>query len=121
VIIARTGELKSTVPTSDVIGPASISVAQSIGVFQFFLPKLSDVRKANVAVDVDMVGDVRLGEVAAATVAIGIGTIISSLTQSSVPAVVSVIIAGTLICVYETALRNDRPLDPKNTIRSTDA
>lgn len=105
---------------SDILGPAALSISQGVSAFQFFLPKLSDVRKTNPAVDLDMVGDVRLGEVAAATLCIGIGAIVSSLTGSPVPAVVALIMVGILICVYETALRADRPMEPKTGSRSTE-
>lgn len=105
---------------SDILGPATLSVSQGISAFQFFLPKLSEVRKANSAVDLDMVGDVRLGEVAAVTLCIGVGAIVSSLSGSPVPAFVSALMAAILVCIYETALRADRPMEPKSGLRSSE-
>lgn len=98
---------------SNAIGPATLAMTQTVGLFQFFLPKLSDVRKADAATDVGMVGDVRMGEVGASTLCLGIGAMVSSLSGSSVPLVVSILTALILICLYETTLKADRPMEPK--------
>lgn len=100
---------------SDLIGPASLAVSQGISAFQFFLPKLSEVRKADAATNPDIIGDVRMGEVAAIALCVGIGAVTSSLTGSPVPMFVTAIMAGILVCVYEAALRGDRPGNPKPT------
>lgn len=94
------------------LGAASIALGQSVGAFQFFLPRLSDVRKSTMD-DADMVGDVRMGELAAGAVCIGIGAMVSSLSGSPYPAMVSVGMALLLVCVYEAALRGDRPMNPR--------
>lgn len=99
-------------PSPEMLGPATLGVGQTIGAFQFFLPKLSDVRKATMD-DVDMVGDVRMGEVAALTVCLGVGAIVSSMTGSVVPIAASAVMAMVLICIYETTLKADRPWEPK--------
>lgn len=104
-------------------GPATLAITQSVGAFQFFLPRLSDVRKANPS-DADMAGDVRMGEVAAGALCIGIGAMVSSLSGSPYPAMVAILMTAILICVYETALRGDRPMNPKSAHigeRATDA
>lgn len=105
---------------ADMLGPASLALSSSISSFQFFLPRLSDVRKADMN-DGDMVGDVRLGEVAAIAVCTAVGAIGSSLSGSVVPMVVAGIVSVVLVCVYETALRKDRPGNPKPLQRSQDA
>jgi hypothetical protein len=97
---------------ADVIGPSTLAISQTVNAFGTFLPKLSEVRKANVADDPDVAGDVRLGEIAAVTLAIGVGAISSSITGSSQPAVVAVVVALVLVGVYEYALRNDKPCNP---------
>lgn len=97
---------------SDVTGAATIAASQSFTAFYTLMPKLSDVRKADASINPDIVGDVRLGEVAAFTLSMGVGAIVSSLTGSPVPAVVSLIVALTMICIYETAMRGDRVLNP---------
>lgn len=106
--------------TGEMVGPASLAISQGMTAFLAFLPRLSDVRKASAADDVGMVGDVRLGEVAATAVCVGVGVITSSLTGSPVPAFVAVLVALTLICIYETALSSDHAWEPK-TRRATDA
>jgi|SRR5215211_1571005 len=107
---------------SDIVGPATLSITSGMSAFQFFLPKLSDVRKADAVKNPEMVGDVRMGEVAGITLCVGIGVIVSSLTGSSVPAVVAVIMATILVFVYESALRGDRPWEPRTGLeRSEDA
>ena len=98
-------------PNPEMFGPASMVLSQTISSFQSFLPSLSDVRKASPD-DSDIAGDVRLGEIAATALAVGIGAIASSLVGDPTPAVISAIMAVALICVYETALRGNRPMDP---------
>lgn len=92
-------------------GPASLAVGQTVSAFSSFLPPLSQVRKAT-AENSEMIGDVRLGEIAAVTVSLGTGAIASSLTGSPVPILAGAVMALVLVCLYETALRADRPLEP---------
>jgi hypothetical protein len=108
------------VPNPNMYGPASLALSQTIVTFTSFLPHLSDVRKASPN-DPDIAGDVRLGEIAAATLAIGVGCITSSVVGNATPTVVSAIMAVALICIYESALRNTRPMDPiKQTVKVED-
>lgn len=97
---------------ADVFGPASLAAGQTLSSFSQFLPRLSEVRKAS-RDDADMVGDVRLGEVAASAISIGIGVIASSLSGSPIPMYVCAFIAVILICVYESALRGNNVFSPK--------
>lgn len=105
---------------SDALGPATLAITQSVSSFQFFLPRLSEVRRADKEHNPDLVGDVRMGEVAAATLCLGIGAMVSSLSGSPYPAIVAVIMVVILVCVYETALRGDKPMNPP-AVRSDDA
>lgn len=107
----------------DVVGPAMLVVSQSFGAFTHFLPPLSEVRKADIKTNPDIAGDVRMGEIAAITLAIGTGAILSSLTKSAVPSVVGFLVVVLLVCLYEAALSGDRPGNPKPTLqeRSRDA
>jgi hypothetical protein len=109
------------VTSAEMVGPASLAISQGVTAFLSFLPKLSDIRKADPATDPGMVGDVRMGEVAATAVCVGVGAIVSSLTGSPVPAFTAVVVALTLICIYESALASDRAWEPKRTVRSEDA
>jgi hypothetical protein len=109
-------------PSPDMLGAATIGMSQGLSAFTTFLPKLSDVRKADYQTNPELVGDVRYGEVAASAITIGIGAIVSSLTGSPIPAFVSVLICVVLIVVYESALKGNRPFEPSAPlVRSTDA
>jgi hypothetical protein len=99
--------------SDNALGAATIALGQAVGAFQFFLPKLSDVRKAGSG-DLDMVGDVRMGEVAASALTIGIGAMVSSLSGSPYPAMAAVAVMVVIVVLYETALRGDKPLNPKD-------
>lgn len=93
-------------PNPEILGPTSLAITQGVGAFMAFLPRLSDVRKASLS-DVDMVGDVRLGEIAATALTVGMGAIVSSLTGSPVPTVIAVLVCAILVCIYETALQTN--------------
>lgn len=97
---------------SDVFGPASLAAGQTLSTFSTFLPRLSEVRKAS-REDTDIIGDVRLGEVAACAISIGIGVIASSLSGSPIPMYAAAFIAVILIVVYESALKGDNILSPR--------
>lgn len=108
-------------PNPDLLGPTSLAITQGVSAFMAFLPKLSDVRKSNLT-DVDMVGDVRLGEIAATTLCVGMGTIVSSLTGSSIPTFIAVLVSAILVCIYEGALRTSGiPGRFSTEVRATDA
>lgn len=95
---------------SDIFGPAMLGVTSGIQAFQSFLPRLTDIRKAN-AEDSSFAADVRMGEVAGVTLTLGIGVIASSLTRSPIPAFTSLLMCLILVMVYETTLRADRPFE----------
>lgn len=100
-------------PNPDVFGPASLAVTQGVTAFSTFLPKFSDVRKNHPDDNPDFAADVRMGEVAAVTVTMGIGLIASSLTGSAAPAIVSALTCLVLVVLYESTLRANRPMEPK--------
>lgn len=97
----------------NIFGPASLAMTQGFTAFNAFLPKLTDVRKNNPADNPDFAGDVRLGEIAAAGLTLGMGLMISSLTGSPAPTVVAALLAFGLVFMYESVLRADRPMEPK--------
>lgn len=98
----------------ELIGPATLAVAQGVNAFTTFLPRLADIRKADPDTDASMAADVRMGEVAAITLTVGVGAVISSLTGSPVPVMVAVVISVMMFCLYESTLRADRPMEPKS-------
>lgn len=102
---------------AEIVGPASLVISQGFSAFATFLPKLSDIRKMDAKINPDIVGDVRLGEVAAFALCVGTGVIASSLTGSPVPAVVGVLMGAVLVCIYETALWGDKVMNPVTVVR----
>lgn len=90
----------------NIIGAATLSMTQSLALFGSFLPKFSDIGRANPDVDTDIVKDVRLGELAAVLMTLGIGGMTSALTGSAVPSVVALLTCGGLVMLYEYALRS---------------
>lgn len=89
------------------IGPATLGMTQGVTLFQSFLPKFTDIRKADPANNPDFVKDVRMGELAASLLTIGLGAMMSGLTGSAVPSVVAVLASAGLILLYETALMSN--------------
>lgn len=85
-----------------------LAMTQAIGAFTTFLPPLTDVRKGSLS-DPDFAADVRVGEVAASALTIGVGAIVSSLTGSPTPTIVAGITALGLVVLYESTLRNGAP------------
>jgi hypothetical protein len=88
----------------------TMAVTASLGAFYQMLPPISEVRKRSTG-EPEFAADVRMGEVMASAIAIGIGGIASSLSGSPLPAMVSVLFAGGLVIMYETTLKADRPLE----------
>lgn len=96
---------------AEMFGPTALAVTQGVTAFSIFLPKISEVRRNTPEHNPDFAADVRMGEVAAATLTLGIGAIASSLTGSPLPAIVGVITTFVLVAIYESTLRADRPLE----------
>lgn len=90
-----------------ILGPATLAISQGFTAFSQFMPKLSDVRRADPKADTGTAEDVRIGEIAAVSVTIGMGIIMSSLTGSPVPAFVAVIVSIGLVMLYESTLRRN--------------
>lgn len=82
-----------------------LSVSQSVVVFTALLPPFAEVRKAD-KTDQDMMNDVRLGELAASALVIGIGMIASGVAGSPAPVLASAVCAVALVGMYEGVLRN---------------
>jgi hypothetical protein len=97
--------------SSDIIGPATLTLTQSIGAFNTFLPPLSEIRRNDPANNPAFAADVRMGEIAAAALTIGVGAVTSSLTKSNVPILIGAMSALALVVLYESTLRRDRPLE----------
>jgi hypothetical protein len=89
-------------------GSASFAVSQSVSSFMQFLPKITEVRKASVN-DEDFCYDLRIAEIAGTVITIGVGMIVSSMTQSSAPIVAGLFISLVIVILYETVLRKEAP------------
>lgn len=88
----------------EIFGPATLCITQGIGAFTTFLPNFTEVRKADPHDNPEVVNDVRMGEVAAVTLTVGISMVASSLTGSPVPTVVALATCVVLVMLYESAL-----------------
>lgn len=89
------------------LGPATLGITQGVSVFMTLLPNISTVRKSDPYNNPEVAADVRVGEIAASAINIGIGVIVTNLTGSPVPVVVSAIVSLILICLYESVLRSE--------------
>lgn len=94
-------------PNPEIFGPATLVLGQSIGAFGTFMPKFTDIRAAHPSTNPELAADVRMGEVAASAITIGVGAIASSLTGSPAPMIVGILTALVLVSVYEGALNAD--------------
>lgn len=90
-----------------IIGPATLAMTQGFAAFNSFLPSMTEIRRHSPD-DQEFAHDVRMGEITAAGLTLGIGAIVGSLTQSATPIIVSGAMAFGLIMVYESALRANR-------------
>lgn len=73
--------------------------------FTAFLPTLREVRQGSPK-DPQMVNDVRYGQLAAGVLAVGIGALMSWLSESAVPMYVAIFATILYSIIYEMALRN---------------
>lgn len=96
-----------------VVNPALSLLAVSMGVqvFESLTPPIAEVRKRTPQSDPAFAADVRVGEVSAAVITIGVGVIASALARSSVPLWIALLVTAMMMLVYECTLRRYRPLE----------
>lgn len=87
----------------------TVGITSTVSAFYQMLPPITEIRKRTND-DPTFAADVRIGEVAASVIALGLGAIASSLSGSSVPVLASAVLAGGLIFLYEFVLRS-RPVE----------
>lgn len=87
---------------SNAASASLLSVTTSVTVFTALLPPFGEVRKA--VGNEDLTNDVRMGEIAASALVIGIGISASAFTHSPVPTLASVGFCAVLIGIYEAVL-----------------
>lgn len=85
------------------ITASTVSIGQSIFAYSFFLPRLSEVRRADPE-DPHIRGDVMLGQLAAGSVSMAVGAMLSWMTASQVPAMTTLFIAAIIAAIYQYAL-----------------
>jgi hypothetical protein len=90
-------------PSGQAASAILLSVTQSVVVFTALLPPFAEVRKGHKS-DPNIRDDVRLGELAASALVIGIGVIASGVAGTPAPAMASVVCAFALVALYETVL-----------------
>jgi hypothetical protein len=89
---------------------SSIAIGQTVFAYSYFLPKLSEVRKASSS-DSEVRGDVMLGQLAAGGVSGLVGVLLSWMTNSMVPLVVTAFIALFIAAIYQYALNGNRVME----------
>jgi hypothetical protein len=94
-----------------IIGPSLQAATTAFSAFNTFLPDLSKIREGNSELDHSLVANVRMGEVAAAGVVLGIGAITSALTGDPTPTLIAAVAVVALIFLYEATLRAERPFE----------
>lgn len=93
-------------PNPEMIGPASLTLGQGLGMFQAFMPKFTDIAHHTPGSDPAFEKDCRMAEAAASMVTVGVGVLLSQMTGSPVPVVVALMVVVGLITLYENALRS---------------
>lgn len=89
------------------IGAAVLAATQGMTAFYQFMPRIADVRKADVG-DPTTRGDVRMGEFAATGVTLGTGIIVSAVTKNKLPLLIAGVTVAGFVFLYEMALRGNR-------------
>jgi hypothetical protein len=86
------------------LGTSTLAISQSVIAFTAFLPNFVEVGKSDKKA---IEGQVRLGETAAVVIALSIGALLSWLSQSPFPFMISSVMSFVLISLYEVALRQE--------------
>ncbi len=89
----------------------TLAMTQAVTAYTFFLPKITDVRKTSMA-DTEAIADIRTGEAAAFVVSLGVGMVCSGLSGSSLPAMISLLMALVITALYESVLRKEPASTP---------
>lgn len=89
---------------------SSIAIGQTVFAYSYFLPRLSEVRRAE-AGDTMMRGDVLLGQLAAGAVSMAVGMLLTWMTGSSLPAMTTLAIAVIIAVIYQYALNGTRVME----------
>lgn len=86
------------------VSVAAIAIGQTVVAYQFFMPSVSEVRRAD-AGDPGIRGDVLLGQIGAGGVSLAIGVMLASLSGSHIPVWATVFVAAIIAGVYHYAMK----------------
>jgi len=86
------------------LGSSSLAISQAVIAFTAFLPNFVEVGKSDRK---SIENEVRLGELAAVTIALSIGALLGWLNGSYLPFFIAGIMSFILVAMYETALRKE--------------
>ena len=92
---------------NEAIGPTTLAITIGIGTFKDFLPPISDVRAKSATADPGFASDVRMGEVAAMAMLVGVGAIASYIAGDKHPLIIALVTGSFLVCMYESILRSN--------------
>jgi hypothetical protein len=97
---------------ADVAGlsTASLTIGQTVFTYSYFMPPLREVRKANPD-DPDMRGDVLMGQLAAGSVSMSVGMMLTWMTGSKAPVMTTLFIAVVIAVLYQYALNGGRMVE----------
>jgi hypothetical protein len=85
---------------------ATIGIGQTVVCYQFFLPRLSEVRRADPG-EPGMRGDVLLGQAAAGAVSLAVAGLLAWLTGSAVPVYATLFVALVIAGFYQLAMNGN--------------
>lgn len=94
-----------------ILSLALTSATQAATAFPNFIPSFSEIRRSDPERNDRLAGDVRMGEVAAITMTMGVATIATSLTGSMIPMLAGAFMSLIMVILYEYALTHDRPFE----------
>lgn len=98
------GRIVSVMIPPEVMGPVTLTIAQAITAFNSFLPDIAEIRRANAHLDTETAADIRTAEVSASLLVIGVGALLSGLTQNKWPFIVALLLSLFLTAMYEYIL-----------------
>lgn len=89
---------------------STLALSQTMASYATFMPPLREVRQAGPN-DASMRGDVRLGQIAAGALSLGVALVLANMTGSTLPVTAAVAVALIIAIVYEAARRGERLLE----------
>lgn len=87
---------------ADVVSSTLLGITTSVGLYTAFLPDLREIRKTPPSSE--DARSIRMGELAAGALTIGIGITATTMVHSPMPLALSIASALAMVCMYETIL-----------------